>query len=104
MQIIDGKKLKEEILEELKREIVDLSFQPVFCDVLVGDDPASAQYVKMKARYAESVGIIFHNASFPINITTEKLIQEIEVINKIPNMCGIIIQLPLPSSIDRQRV
>jgi methylenetetrahydrofolate dehydrogenase (NADP+)/methenyltetrahydrofolate cyclohydrolase len=104
MQIIDGKKFQKEILERLKGETGSLPFQPVFCDVLVGDDPASAQYVRMKGKTAESIGIKFHNANFPGDITTLELISEIEKINKIENMCGIIIQLPLPAHIDRQKV
>lgn len=104
MQIIDGRKLKKEILEKVKKEVSLLSFQPVFCDVLVGDDPASKQYVAMKARAAESVGMVFHPANFSSNITTEELIEGIKKINKIPNMCGVIIQLPLPVHIDRQSV
>jgi len=104
MQIIDGRKIKNKILEEIKKEITKLSFQPVFCDVLVGEDSASKQYVKMKARTAETVGIHFHNASFPSTIVTEDLIKEIKILNKMQNMCGIIVQLPLPLSLDRRAI
>ena len=102
MKTLDGKKLSEEILAEVKREVASLPFQPVFTDVFVGDDPSSVQYVKMKAKAAESVGIKFHNAKFPANINTIELTTELKKLNKIENMCGIIIQLPLPKSIDRQ--
>ncbi|MFA5841179.1 MAG: bifunctional 5,10-methylenetetrahydrofolate dehydrogenase/5,10-methenyltetrahydrofolate cyclohydrolase [Candidatus Paceibacterota bacterium] len=104
MQIIDGKKIRDEILEKVKQEVSSLSFQPIFCDVLVGDDLASKQYVQMKGRTAEIVGIAFHTANFLSSINTNELIKEIEALNKMPNMCGIIIQLPLPSHIDRQAV
>lgn len=104
MKKIDGRKLRDEILEDVKREISTLSFKPIFCDILVGDDPASMQYVKMKARTAESVGIRFHTANFEKNINTEKLIEEINKINEIENMCGIIVQLPLPEHIDKGRI
>ncbi len=104
MQIIDGRKLRDSILEKVKEEILKFSFQPVFCDVLVGDNPVSAQYVRMKARKAEKVGIKFHGANFSADITTEDLVKEIKILNKFPNMCGIIIQLPLPINIDRKQV
>ncbi|OGI59764.1 hypothetical protein A3F19_01020 [Candidatus Nomurabacteria bacterium RIFCSPHIGHO2_12_FULL_37_29] len=104
MIIIDGKKLSQEILSKIKNEVVKLPFVPVFCDVLVGDDPSSVQYVKMKARMAEKVGIHFHSANFPASITTEELIKKIEVLNKVENMCGIIIQLPLPMHLDKRAV
>jgi len=101
MQIIDGRKLRGEILAKVKKEVAELNFTPVFCDVLVGDDSASIQYVEMKAKTAEMVGIHFHKAVFPASISTEDLIKEIQSLNKIKNMCGIIVQLPLPASIDK---
>jgi methylenetetrahydrofolate dehydrogenase (NADP+)/methenyltetrahydrofolate cyclohydrolase len=103
-QIIDGKKIRDQILEKVKTEVSAIPFKPVFCDVLVGNDSASLQYVQMKGRMAESVGISFHKAEFPASISTEDLIKEIKVLNKIENMCGIIIQLPLPSHLDKQAV
>ncbi len=104
MTILDGKKLRDDILADIKTEVTMLGFQPIFCDVLVGEDPASMQYVRMKARTAESVGIHFHGASYPATITTEELIKEIKILNKVPNMCGIIAQLPLPKNIDKQAI
>jgi methylenetetrahydrofolate dehydrogenase (NADP+)/methenyltetrahydrofolate cyclohydrolase len=104
MTILDGKKLSSEILAEIKSVVATLSFQPIFCDVLVGGDPASLQYVQMKAMAAESVGIKFHSANFPESITTEELIKEIQTLNKTQNMCGIIIQLPLPAHIDKKAI
>lgn len=103
-QIIDGRKLRGEILAKIKKEVASLPFQPVFSDILVGDDPASVQYVKMKARTAEIAGIHFHNANFPESILTDDLIKEIKILNKIENMCGIIVQLPLPPHLDRRAV
>jgi methylenetetrahydrofolate dehydrogenase (NADP+)/methenyltetrahydrofolate cyclohydrolase len=104
MTILDGKKLKNEILAKVKKEVATLPFVPVFCDVLVGNDSASIQYVQMKAKNAEMVGIKFHNANFPATITTPELIKEIKILNKIENMCGIIVQLPLPEHLDKQTI
>ena len=100
--ILDGRQIATEILEQIKLEVQKLPFKPVFCDVLVGDDSASTQYVKMKAKAAEKVGIKFHSANFPSTITTEELIQEIYKLNKIQNICGLIVQLPLPEHINKQ--
>lgn len=102
--IIDGRKIKDEILKEVKKEIFSLPFTPIFCDILVGSDISSIQYVRMKAKIAESVGIKFRTANFKESATTEELIEEIENLNRVPHMCGIIIQLPLPSHIDKKRV
>ena len=104
MTILDGRKLRGKILAKIKKEVTTLAFTPVFCDVLVGNDPASVQYVQTKGRTAEMAGIHFHQAVFPVSITTGELIKEIEVLNRIPNMCGIIIQLPLPASIDKRAI
>ena len=64
MNILDGKKIRDEILAKIKKEVASLSFQPVFCDVLVGNDPASVQYVQMKAKTAKRLGMKFHSAQF----------------------------------------
>src|SRR3989338_4426162 len=103
-KILDGKKLRDVIMGKIKTEVALLPFKPRFCDVLVGSDPASVQYVQMKARMAEAVGIFFHRADFPESITTDELVEEIKVLNKVENMCGIIVQLPLPEHIDKQKV
>lgn len=103
-QIIDGRKIKNEILKQVKEEVMSLSFSPIFCDILVGNDISSIQYVRMKAKIAESVGIKFRTADFKESVTTEELIEEIENLNRVPHMCGIIIQLPLPAHIDKRMV
>jgi len=102
--IIDGRKIRDEILEEVKKGVQALPFVPVFCDILVGNDLSSIQYVRMKAQTAESVGIKFREAFFSTSITTEELIEEIENLNRVPHICGIIVQLPLPPHIDKQLV
>ncbi len=104
MTIVDGKKLSREILSKVKTGVTTLDFKPVFCDVLVGNDPASIQYVNMKGQMAEKMGISFHGADFPKFIATDELIKEIKILNKVKNMCGIIVQLPLPAHLDRQAI
>ena len=103
-KIIDGKKIRDEILAELKNEVAALSFQPVFCDVFVGENSVSKQYVDMKNKMAKQVGINFHDASFPANITTAELVKEIKILNTMPNICGIIVQMPIPDSLDQRQV
>lgn len=103
-QIINGNKIKDDILDSVREGVKSLSFVPLFCDVLVGDDKASIQYVQMKKKIAESVGISFKQASFPADIPEERLIQEIKELNNQENMCGIIVQLPLPSHFNTQEI
>ncbi len=103
-QIIDGRKIRDEILSGIKRDIENLSFRPVFCDVLVGDDPASVQYVNMKKKTAHSVGMDFYDAHLPESITSDELINEIKKINNVPNMSGVIVQLPLPAHLNSKEI
>ena len=102
--IIDGRKIKREILTEVKQGITELPFTPVFCDIMVGTDPVSLQYIDIKAKTARSVGIEFMHATYPETISTEELVLEIKKLNTINHMCGLIVQLPLPAHIDRQKV
>jgi methylenetetrahydrofolate dehydrogenase (NADP+)/methenyltetrahydrofolate cyclohydrolase len=104
MEIIDGRKIRDEILAGLKERVAALPFVPVFCDVLVGNDPASRQYVDMKDKVAESLGIEAYGAHFPEEITTEELIEEMGKIAILPGMSGLIIQLPMPAHIDARAV
>lgn len=104
MNIIDGRKIKEEILNKLKGEVENLPFPPIFCDILVGDDPVSASYVRIKEKAATSIGIKFNTVNFEANTTTAEIIDEIERLNTVPHMCGIIVQLPLPQHIDTNMV
>ncbi len=104
MVVIDGKKIAAKILQQVSRQVAALPFVPVFCDILVGNDPASAQYVKMKAEAAEKVGMKFLNANFSAGITTDQLVREIKKINLTPNLCGLIVQLPLPAGLDKGKV
>jgi len=103
-QIINGRKIRDEILEKVKREVATLPFVPVFCDILVGSDPSSVQYVRMKANTAYACGMKFRQADFKEDITTEELIEEIKNLNHVPHICGVIVQLPLPSHFDKERI
>lgn len=100
-QIIDGNKIKKNILSNIKDQILNLDFIPVFSDILIGNDEVSLQYVKMKEKIALSVGIKFKRVQFDENITTEEVLEEINNLNNVPHMCGIILQLPIPGHINK---
>src|SRR3989344_8214743 len=104
MQIIDGRKIASGIINQLKIEVAALPFQPVFCDVLVGNDPVSAQYVDLKAKKARACGIKFLRADFPDSISADGLAEEIKKLNRTENMCGLIVQLPLPKGLNKRPV
>jgi methylenetetrahydrofolate dehydrogenase (NADP+)/methenyltetrahydrofolate cyclohydrolase len=104
MQLIDGKalagRIQEEVasgVEELKRE---KNIVPGLAVILVGDDPASHAYVKMKARACEKVGFYSITHNMPESITQDEIMGTIEMINANPRIDGILVQLPLPRHID----
>lgn len=103
-KIIEGKKIRDRILLEVAELVAELPFVPKFCDVLVGGDPASVQYVKLKNAMARKLGIEAVDAVFPESATTEEVVARIQELNAMEHMCGLIVQLPLPATIDKQAV
>ncbi len=106
--LIDGKKVSAEIKEQVASEVEQLKKKvgkiPGLAVVLVGEDPASAVYVRNKNKTCEKVG--FQSFSHPLAADTEeiKLLQLIAGLNANPEVNGILVQLPLPDHIDEQKV
>ncbi len=107
MQILDGKALAAKIRKKAADDVAALKNKgvtPGLAVVLVGDDPASHTYVKMKERACEETGIYSIVHKMPIDISEEKILETITMMNQNPNIDGILIQLPLPAHIDTQKV
>lgn len=102
--IIDGKKIAQEIREEIKTEISKLSGSPGLTFVLVGNDPASRTYVGMKKKGCAHVGIRSNVIELPESVSQTELLNTIEDLNQDPNVDGILVQLPLPKQIDENKV
>lgn len=102
--IIDGKKIANAILAQLYERVDRLPSRPLFCDVVVGNDPVSLSYVKMKGKTAERVGIEFLQVQLQESVTQEELVLTLEGLNRKERMCGLIVQLPLPAEMDRGAV
>ena len=104
MIILDGKKIKNEILDELKNEVSELTEKPNFVVIQVGDNPASNVYIKQKAKMAEYVGYGYKHLKLAEDITEKDLLNEIDILNKDKNVHGILVQMPLPEQIDTNKV
>ena len=107
MTIIDGKKLSQKIREEIKVEVEDMKkdgITPGLAVILVGNDPASQTYVKMKKNASAEVGIYSVVHEFPETISEKELLSTIDMINENPNIHGLLIQLPLPKHIDTTKI
>ncbi|MBN2187179.1 MAG: bifunctional 5,10-methylene-tetrahydrofolate dehydrogenase/5,10-methylene-tetrahydrofolate cyclohydrolase [Dehalococcoidia bacterium] len=105
-EIIDGRKIANEIREELKHRVERLKGKgvtPGLVAILVGEDPASLSYLRGIARGCEAVGIFTETVELPANVTQQELDTKIEELNKDPKFHGIILQLPLPKHLDTLR-
>ena len=102
--LLDGKALAKKIQEKLKEKITQLEPKidrpPGLAVIMVGDNPASAVYVRNKERACQRVGIASMGQHFPQNTTQSELEKVIESLNQDDRVDGILVQLPLPSHLD----
>jgi methylenetetrahydrofolate dehydrogenase (NADP+)/methenyltetrahydrofolate cyclohydrolase len=106
-RILDGNKIKDEILNELRAEIDSLKkagILPGLAAILCGDNPASQIYVRSKVKTCESLGLFSEKITPPATSTTDEMLALIDQLNKRNDIDGILVQLPLPSQIDSKRV
>ena len=103
-KILDGKALAEDIRAEVAASVTEIQLNhgvtPGLAAVLVGDDPASAIYVRNKRRACDEVGMVSDTILLAADSTTEKVLETVADLNKDPRFHGILIQLPLPPQID----
>jgi len=102
--IIDGKKIANKRLELLKEKIDESGLYPRLATVLVGNDPGSLMYVRMKHEACERVHIGSVRVELPGNSTTEQVLREVVKLNNDPDIDGILVQLPLPSQVVTQKI
>lgn len=102
--ILDGKAVSEKRLELLKEMIEESGLYPRLATVIVGEDPASQMYVRMKHRACERVGIGSIGIDLPADASTERVLEVIVKLNNDPDINGILVQMPLPPGVDTGRV
>lgn len=105
--ILDGKAVAKATENVLSARVIQLKENsqgrtPILATILVGDDPASATYVKMKANACERIGMSSIQVTLPKETTTAELINEINNLNKNPDVHGILLQHPVPAQIDER--
>lgn len=103
-QLLSGKDVAEEILAGLAKKIKALKHSPTLAVILVGKNPASQLYVKNKKKKAEQVGIHSKDFIFEDNITETELLDQIAQLNHDETIDGILVQLPLPEYIDKNKI
>ena len=104
--LLDGSKLALETEEQLKKRVKALNdkkgFVPILATILVGDDPASATYVKMKGNACERIGMKSIKIELPSSTSTEELLDQINKLNINKEVHGILLQHPVPEQIDER--
>ena len=106
-QLIDGKQISKEIKDELKTEVQKLKSEGknvCLAVVQVGDDPASTVYVNNKKKACAYIGIESRSYELPESTSEEELTALVEELNGDDGVNGILVQLPLPSHIDEDRI
>jgi len=108
MILIDGKKVAAELREELKQEVAGLKAKlnkiPGLTVILIGDMTPSQIYVRMKEKAANEVGLKSEVIRYPEAIEEKTVLDKIDELNKDESVSGILVQLPLPKHIDKQKV
>lgn len=102
--ILDGKKLRDELLDELKNKLSSYNAMPKLVVILVGENPASRIYVNNKKKTAEKLGIKSEVIVYPADISEKELLAKIEELNADNSVNAILVQLPLPAHIDKSKV
>ena len=104
---LDGTLVARQIQEELRSPLEAArvrGLRPGLGVLLVGDDPASAVYVRSKTKRCEELGLYHETGRLPASASTEQVLDAVEAYNRRPEIHGILVQLPLPSQVDTQRV
>ena len=106
--IIDGKKEAEVIRGEIKKEILEIKLKtnktPSLTVILIGDFTPSKIYVKNKEKSAQEVGINSKILKYPKNVSEKEILIKINELNKDKNISGILVQLPLPDQISKEKI
>ena len=106
--ILDGKALAEEIRGEVAMGVAEMQqkhgITPGLAAVLVGDDPASAIYVRNKRRACDEVGMVSETILLPADSTNQQVLVQVQALNNDPRFHGILVQLPLPPQVDERLI
>ena len=106
-QILDGTRVRDEILTELRPRVATLTQKgrpPGLVVVLVGHHPASEIYVRNKIKACHDLGIYSENLTPPESVTTDELLAIVEQLNARRDIDGVLVQLPLPPQVDSKRI
>ena len=98
--ILDGREIKQEILNDLKNEVIYLDEKPKLVVIQVGNNEASNIYIRQKTKMCDYIGYYYEHIKLEETVTTEDILEIINKLNKDKEVNGILVQMPLPDHID----
>ena len=104
MQLLDGKIVRDKIAEELKAEIAKLDQKPELVIFQVGAVAESNTYIGQKVKFGEKIGAIVTHTKLPSDVMQAELVQQIQLANENASVTGIIVQLPIPDTLDKDKI
>ena len=106
-KIIDGKKQAQLVLDEVRARVIrlkELGWQPRLVSIDIGDSPAVSLYITNQKRVCDEVGIDFEHRHYPGSITQREILAAIQALNVDPRVTGIILQRPVPATLDLEQL
>ena len=107
-ELIDGKRIADSVRAEVATGVAEmkerLGIVPKLAVVLVGDDPASAIYVRSKQKAATEAGMVADDHTLPADVTQDELLSQVRMLGEDDSVSGVLVQLPVPDHIDADAV
>ena len=103
-KLLDGKSLSEKIIKEIRSTVLNMNEKPGLAAILVGDDPSSHLYVRLKKKACNFCDVLFSQYLFNNTHSDKDVIDAIEFLNKDPQVHGILVQLPLPAKFNTDKI
>jgi methylenetetrahydrofolate dehydrogenase (NADP+) / methenyltetrahydrofolate cyclohydrolase len=101
MKTFEGKKIRDQILDELKAKIEKAEHKPGLAVICIGENPVCSRYVSLKKKFADNIGVNFVDLYFDAGNTQKEIIEKIKSLNQDDNIDGIMIQMPIPDKFDK---
>lgn len=104
MMLLDGKKVRDEIAKTLKERVLSCTIKPKLAIVQIGDNPESASYIKQKKLFGESIGAPVEHVHLSASVSEAEMIASIAQLNRDASVHGIIVQLPIPDTLNKDAI
>src|SRR3989344_2218810 len=104
MQLLDGRKIRDEIKNELRAKVGGFSSKPKLVIIQIGDNEESATYITQKKVFGESIGVLVEHLHFTAETSGQDVLAAIGKLNTDSSVHGIIVQIPIPEQLDKDTI